>query len=206
MKIKDAVKEKLKKTEYHPEKYTEKFILSKISYIIIQFIILCLSFGLMFGISIKKIISAASSMFFCTNKFNVSFFEGFLVGVIIIFIFITLLTIVLFLLNFIFGVKLSLKKCIAIVMSSYLYFSLASLISSILFLISWGYLGYILLIVIFFLTQFNVYKTYYSLLEKHDKFEGVIVAIIYIITSISVFIILNLTLFNYLETLYKSFC
>jgi len=206
MKVKDAVKEKIKKPEYHPEKYTEKFIAAKFVFILMQIIILCFTFSIMFMIATKKVITSLSVMFSCSNELQLSYFSLFLVGIFIILIFIILLTLILYLLNIVFGIKLTFKQALCIVISSYIYFTIGSILTSILFLIGWGYIGYILLIAVFFLTQFNVYKTYYSVVEKHGKRFSLIVAIIYVITSIITFIILNITLFNYIKTLYTSFC
>lgn len=206
MKVKEAVKEKLKKPEYHPEKYTEKFIVAKLIFVIFQILLLCFTFSIMFLIATKKVISALTVMFSCKNELYLSNIKLFLIGFIIILIFILLLTLILYLLNKIFNIKLTFRQALAIVTSSYIYFTIASILTSILFLIGWGYIGYILLIAIFFLTQFNVYKTYYSVVEKHGRRFSLIVAIIYCITSIITFIILNITLFNYIKTLYTSIC
>lgn len=206
MKSEEVKQKQNKKFEYHPEKYTAKYIASKFIFILIQVLLFCLTFSIMFTIATKKIISSLTVMFSCTKVFKLSYLELFLVGFIIIFLFIFLLTLILYLLNKIFRIKLTFKQALSIVISSYIYFTLGSFIVAILFLIGWGYLGYILLIAIFFLTQFNVYKTYYSVVESHGKRFSLIVAIIYCLTSIITFVILNITLFNYIKTLYTSFC
>ena len=208
MKSEEAKKEKkkLNKLEYHPEKYTEKFIAAKIIFILFQIILFSLTFSIMYMIITKKILNSAASMFSCSNKMDISYFKLFFISFIAILIFIIILTIILYLLNRIFGIKITFKEALSIVASSYFVFTIGSVIVAILFLIGWSYLGYILLIATFFLTQFNVYQTYYSVVEKHEKINNIIVAVIYVITSITAFIILNITLFNYLKDLYTKFC
>lgn len=206
MKLKEAVKEKIKNPEYHPEKYTEKFIAAKIIALILQILMLCSTFSIMFLIATKKVISSLTVMFACNNKLHLSSFKLFIVAFVLILIFIMSLTIILYLLNKVVRIKLTFKQALSIVISSYIYFTLASIIAAILFLLNLSYIGYIVIIAIFFLTQFNVYKTYYSLVEKHGKRFSFIVAIIYIITSIIIFAILNATLFNYINTLYTTIC
>ncbi len=202
----ESEKVKNKKLEYHPEKYTEKCIANKMVFIIFQILLLCLTFGIMFLIATKKVISSISVMLSCHNELHLSYLKLFLIGFFIILIFILLLTLILYLLNKLFRIKLNFKQAISIVTSSYIYFALASIVASILFIVGWGYLGYILILAIFFLTQFNVYQTYYSLVEHHGKRFSFIVAIIYSITSIITFIILNITIFSYIKTLYTSIC
>lgn len=206
MKLRKSIKGKVKKPEYHPEKYTEKFIAAKMVFILLQILFFCLTFSIMFTIATKKIISSATIMLSCNSELQLSYIKLFTVSFLVIFAFIISLTIILFFLNFVFGIKLTFKEALSIVTSSYIYFTIASILGSILFLVGWGYLGYILLIVTFFLTQFNVYQTYYSVVEKHERIEGIIVAIIYVITSIITFIVLNITLFSYLKNLYLNFC
>lgn len=200
------MKKEVKKFEYHPEKFTEKYIASKLFFIFIPIILFCTTFAIMFLIAIKKVMASLLVMFSCSRGFNISGVKLFLVGFLIILLFILLLTTILYLLNLIFGIKITYKQALAIVISSYIYFTVGSILSSILFLVGWGYLGYILLIAVFFLTQFNVYKTYYSVVESHGKRFSIIITIIYIVTSIIIFGILNVTLFNYIKTLYTSFC
>lgn len=203
---KEEVKKKYKKPEYHPEKYTEKFIIAKFFFIIFQILLLCFTFSFMFIIATKKVLSALTVMFSCNSELQLSNFKLFIVGFLIIFIFIFLLTLLLYLLNKIFVIKLTFKQALSVIASSYIYFTIGSIIVSILFLIGWGYLGYILLLAIFFLTQFNVYQTYYFVVDKHGRRFSIIVASIYVITSIITFIILNITLFSYIKTLYLNIC
>lgn len=200
------MKKEVKKFEYHPEKFTEKYIASKLIFIFIQILLFCTTFAIMFLIATKKVMSSLFVMFSCTKNLNISGFKLFAVGFLIILLFILLLTTILYLLNKLFRIKITYKQSLAIVLSSYIYFTVGSIISAVLFLVGWGYLGYILLIAVFFLTQFNVYKTYYSVVESHGRRFSIITAVIYIITSIIIFIILNITLFNYIKTLYTSFC
>jgi len=206
MKVKEVIKDKIKKPEYHPEKYTEKCVSAKLRYIIIQIMLLCLSFSVLFIIATKKIINGLTVMLSCTKDLNLTYIELFLVGFISIFIFIILLTLILYLLNKVLVIKITFKQSLSIVISSYVYFTIASILASLLFLIGWGYLGYILILTIFFLTQFNVYQTYYSLVEHHGKRFTIILTIIYCITSIIIFFILNMTLFNYIKDLYIIAC
>ena len=200
------MKKEVKKFEYHPEKFTEKYIASKLIFIFIQILLFCTTFAIMFLIATKKVMSSLFVMFSCTKNLNISGFKLFAVGFLIILLFILLLTTILYLLNKLFRIKITYKQSLAIVLSSYIYFTVGSIISAVLFLVGWGYLGYILLIAVFFLTQFNVYKTYYSVVESHGRRFSIITAVIYIITSIIIFIILNITLFNYIKTLYTRFC
>lgn len=199
-------KKKLKKLEYHPEKQTEKYIASKLIFIFLQVLIFAVSFTIMYLIITSKVLNSASVMFSCTNKLNVSYFKLFFLTILAIMLFILLLTIVLYIFNRLFRIKLTFKQALSIVASSYHYFTIGNIIVSLLFLINFCYIGYILLIAVFFLTQFNVYQTYYSVVEQHEKINNIIVAIIYVLTSITAFIILNITLFNYLYDLYTRFC
>ena len=195
-------KEVVKKVADEPILYTEKSISSKLSFVFIELLLFCFTFSIMFMIVVKKIINGAEVMFSCAANLNISSVTLLLVGFLVVLIYILLLSLILFLLSKIFGVEITLKKSLAIITNSYLYFTISNIVASILFLMGCGYLGYILIIFIFFITQYFVYKTYYSVVEKNDKLNGIVVAIIYLITAISTFVVLNITLFNYLKALY----
>jgi len=199
-------KEVVKKVVDEPVLYTEKCIKSKILFVILELLLFCLTFSIMFMIVVKQILKGITVMFSCNNTFSLSYLKLFFIGFITILVYILIITSILYLLNKTFRINLSFKKSLSIITSSYIYFTVSNIVSAILFLIGWGYLGYILILVIFFFTQYNVYKTYYSVVESHGKRFSIILIIIYCITSILTFIALNITLFDFFKTLYITVC